>query len=722
MSKARPWLRSFSDWSIVAKVMASSLVTLVALAALALVGWTTLQNQRVAMLESYSEIVPNFDKASRISHYASEVEANLYRLAAWSEMGVAGREMRNVLQSIDFNLARAESMIQELEEARMPRIGALRVAYNQYRASVNQSLVLLLQNPSLGATAVRGGSVQYRTLEQTASDVARASASKLQAGAEAATRKMDKLAGEFIFIGITIAAFAMVVSLVAARTILKPITNIVHAIDRLQRGDLSGAIPNEKRGDEIGRIAQSVARLKLALEQNETLAKDRERKQQELQFAASHDMLTGLANRSAFDEHLAEVMKSDRRRRKKVCIALADLDGFKPINDAYGHGAGDAVLRKLAERYRKLVREDDLIARLGGDEFALLFSVDSDYHDPTAIARRVLEATALPIEYEGRQLRVGVSVGVVQETDVDGGADELMVAADQALYLAKERKQPWYVLYQREMALERLGLEDREELEHAIESNAFRLQYRPILNLHDGSLRGVETRPHWDRSDSEQLPPDVYLPLLKHFGLRHVFAMHIARRALNDMRKLVENGLDPGSLSLNVEATTLATRPSFEELRALLEEYPELGQRLTIEITDDALSDRGSAVIRENVKDLARRGIRISMGDFGTGHASFQHLREFDIDELKIGRSFISGIGVQHTSAVIIEGFLSIAAGLGARVIAEGVETEEQRRFLLKRGCHFAQGPLLGPQLSFAELTDYVAHQQDVEQNGQTAG
>lgn len=118
MSKARPWLRSFSDWSIVAKVMASSLVTLVALAALALVGWTTLQNQRVAMLESYSEIVPNFDKASRISHYASEVEANLYRLAAWSEMGVSGREMRNVLQSIDFNLARAESMIQELEEAR----------------------------------------------------------------------------------------------------------------------------------------------------------------------------------------------------------------------------------------------------------------------------------------------------------------------------------------------------------------------------------------------------------------------------------------------------------------------------------------------------------------------------------------------------------------------------------------------------------------------------
>uniref|UniRef100_UPI003BABBF48 putative bifunctional diguanylate cyclase/phosphodiesterase n=1 Tax=Stappia sp. TaxID=1870903 RepID=UPI003BABBF48 len=721
MAEPRSWLWRFSDWSIVAKVMASSLVMLFALAALALVGWKTLQNQRVAMLASYNEILPNFDKASRIAHYVSEVEANLYRLATWRRIGVGGPEMRNVLQSIDFNLTRADTAITQLEQAGMPRIGALRAAYDDYRASASQSLVLLLRNPSLGATAVRGGSVQYRTLEQTASDVARVSAEKFRAGAEAATRQMDRLAGEFIFVGLVIATLAMLVSVATARTILQPITNIVSEIDRLQRGDLSGEISNTERGDEIGRISQSVTRLKVALEQNEMLARDREKKQEELEFAATHDTLTGLANRSAFDAHLNALMQSDRRRRKQVCFVLADLDGFKPINDAYGHGAGDAVLRTLANRYCKLVRSGDMVARLGGDEFALLFALDAEHRDPTAIARRVLEATALPIEYEGRQLRVGVSIGVVQEKDVDGGPAELMVAADQALYLAKERKQPWYTLYQPEMALERLGLEDREELEHAIECDEFTLFYKTILDLRDGSLHGVEARAYWARANGPLLAPDVYLPLLEHFGLRHIFAMHIARRALNDMRDLVGRGLDPGSLSLNVDATTLATRSSFEELRGLLEGYPELSNRLTIEITDDALSDRGSAIIRENVKDLARRGMRISMDDFGAGYASFQHLREFDIDELKIDRSFIAGIGVQHTSAVIIEGFLSIATGLGARVVAEGVETEEQRRFLLKRGCHFGQGSLLGPQLPIRDLTDYLAQNLSDKRNGQTA-
>ena len=721
MAESRPCLWRFSDWSVVAKVMASSLVTLVALIALALVGWKTLQNQRAAIMASYNEILPNFDKAWRIAHYVSEVEASLYRFTAWSEIGVAGQEMRNVLQSIDFNLTRADNAIKELEQAGMPRIGALRVAYDNYRTSASQSLILLLRDPALGATAVRGGSVQYRTLEQTATDVAQTVAARLHASAQAAATKMDRLTGEFIFLGITIAIFAMLLSLAAARTILQPITRIVSEIDRLQRGDLSGEISNTERGDEIGRISQSVIRLKNALEQNELLARDREKKQTELEFAAAHDALTGLANRSAFDTHLSALMQTDRRRRTQVCFVLADLDGFKPINDAYGHGAGDTVLRTLAERYRNLVRDGDMVARLGGDEFGLLFSLDADHLDPIAIARRVLEATALPIEYEGRQLRVGVSIGVVLEKDVDGGPAELMVAADQALYLAKERKQPWYVLYQPEMALERLGLEDREELERAIERNDFKLRYTPILNLRDGSLRGVEARSYWDRSENTLLAPNAYLPLLEHFGLRHVFAMHIARRALDDMRKLVGKGLDPGSLSLNVDATTLATRSSFEEMRTLLEGYPELSNRLTIEITDDALSDRGSAIIRENVKDLARRGMRISMDDFGSGHASFQHLREFDIDELKIDRSFIAGIGVQHTSAVIIEGFLSIASGLGARVIAEGVETEEQRRFLLKRGCHFGQGSLLGPQLPFQELTDYLAQNLRDDQNGQTA-
>lgn len=700
----------FSNWSILAKVMAAPLVMLAALVLMTLVAWQTLKTQSSAIVSGFGQLETVLDRAYNVSHHLASVEANLYKLSMWSEIGVRGAELESTLRSINYGLERANADITVMEQAGLKDVGELREAFATYRQNTSQAVLLILRNATLGAVATRGGHRAYARAEGLAQQIAVAASGEFRAATQRVTATSDRLAFDFVLVAAVAGLIAIVVSFAASRVLTRPITGLVRTIQSLLRGELSVEVPFVERRDEFGRIAASVSELQRVMVQNRQLADEREQKQAELEHIATHDGLTAVANRKAFDTFLERAWR-ERGKDGELTYLLIDLDSFKPINDAYGHDAGDAVLRELAERYRRLTRPGDLVARIGGDEFGILVPGNGTRRDPETMARRILEATTRPVAFNGKELRVGASIGVACSGDVSGGAHELMAAADQAMYVAKHEKRPSFSVYSPSMMAERFGLEDKEDLERALAAGEFLLHYQPKIDLSTGAHAGFEALARWNHPDKGLLSPAYFLPRIGKFGLQGDFTLVIARQVLADIRRFADDGLATGGVSINLEEATLATRNGMDELRRLVDGNPDLAGLITLEITEDVFIARSADIIRDNVEMLAGLGMRISMDDFGTGYGSFKHLREFTIHELKIDTQFVAGIGRDRSSEVIIDGFLAIASGLGAVVVAEGIETEEQRRYLSERGCHFGQGFLFCRPLPYEGAAAYLTKQ-----------
>ncbi|WP_249689686.1 GGDEF domain-containing protein [Stappia sp. WLB 29] len=701
----------FSNWPVTAKVMAAPLVSLIALAAMTLLAWQALTTQRAAIITNLSRLEAVLDRAYEVSHHLASVEANLYKLSMWSEIGVRGAELEATLRSINYGLERAATDIAMLEDAELEGVDKLREAFGIYRQNTSQAVLLILRNATLGAVATRGGHKTYAEVEAQAQSLGHRASEQFRQATEEAAATSDRLIRNFVILSLLGAFVAVAASIAASRAIIRPVTGLVRTIRALLQGDLSTPVPHTARRDEIGSIAVSVQELQRALVSNRELAQEREQKQAELEFIAAHDGLTGVANRKAFDAYLDTTARAIGPDGELIFL-LVDLDSFKPINDAYGHEAGDTVLKVLAQRYRNLVRPGDMVARLGGDEFAIVIVSQEGSRDPEQFAKRVLETTVNPMRHGPRELRVGASIGVAGSQSVPGGPQALMAAADRAMYVAKQEKRPSYAVYSPQMAPQRYGLEDKEEIERALREGEFVLHYQPKVTLADNVHAGFEALARWRHPQRGLLTPDKFLPRIDSFGLQADFTMQMARQAVADLKRFAELGLDSGGVSLNLEESMLATRSGMDELRRLVMENQPLARRITLEITEDVFIARAAETIRDNVDMLAALGIRISMDDFGTGYGSFKHLREFTIHELKIDREFVHGIGRDRSAEVIIDGFLAIASGLGAVVVAEGIETRAQARYLVQRGCQFGQGFLFCRPLPFEAAVDYLADRQ----------
>ncbi|WP_306027493.1 bifunctional diguanylate cyclase/phosphodiesterase [Stappia sp. MMSF_3263] len=697
----------FSNWSILAKVMAGPLVMLVALTLMTFVAWQTLKTQRTAIVSGFAEFEIALDRAYHVSHHLASVEANLYKLSMWSEIGVRGAELEGTLRSISYNLEISDTDIAKMQEAGLEGAEELRAAFAVYKQNTSQAVLLILRNATLGAVATRGGHQTYARVERLAQSIATQASSDFREATDRTSAMSDRLARDFIVAAALTGLMAIIVSFAASRVITRPILGLVRTVQSLLRGDLAVAVPFVERRDEFGRIAASVRELQRVMVQNRLLADEREQKQAELEHIASHDGLTAVANRKAFDTFLDAIWQ-DTQEGGEFVYLLVDLDSFKPINDAYGHDAGDAVLKTLAQRFRELTRPGDFVARLGGDEFGIVVPLADHRRDPETIARRILEATTRPIPFNGRELRVGASIGVACSRDVSGAAHELMAAADQAMYVAKQEKRPSYSVYSPSMMPERFGLEDKEEIETALERGEFVMHYQPKVRLGTDGHAGFEALARWQHPEKGLLPPSYFLPRIGNFGLQGNFTMEVARQVFSDLRRFAAAGLDTGGVAINLDEATLATRSGMDALHGLFAENAEFARLITLEITEDVFIARSADIIRDNVEMLAALGIRISMDDFGTGYGSFKHLREFTIHELKIDTQFVAGIGRDKSSEVIIDGFLAIASGLGADVVAEGIETPEQQQYLTRRGCHFGQGFLFCRPLPFDGAAAYL--------------
>ena len=415
----------------------------------------------------------------------------------------------------------------------------------------------------------------------------------------------------------------------------------------------------------------------------------------ELEYLTRHDKLTGLMNRHAFDDGLAQMLEN-AQSRGGVTMFLIDLDDFKPINDSYSHLAGDTVLTAVAENLARVAGPEAIVARLGGDEFAA--AVPNLPSDAVAVklGTYIVRAIEAPVSFEQKKLRVGASLGIARTTETLRSANELCTGADQAMYRAKADPGTSVVLYNKTEFPMRLTLEDRQILYSAIQDNQITPYYQPKVSLHTGAVVGLEALARWDHPERGTIAPADFLPMITEFGLHGDLVLHMAQQVLTDMETIVAQGLDCGQISINVPEVTLATLSGRSELAALIDRHAHLRKHLTLEITEDVFIARSGDMIQRTIAFFRQSGIRVSLDDFGTGFASFQHLRELEFDELKLDTSFVQGLGVDNAAGVLVENFLSIGKGLGVQVVAEGVETNAQLIQLRQMGCDVAQGHLFG--------------------------
>lgn len=412
-----------------------------------------------------------------------------------------------------------------------------------------------------------------------------------------------------------------------------------------------------------------------------------------LTHLAHTDTLTGLGNRSSFNEALNGLFGSLERTSAGFSMLLVDLDHFKATNDSFGHPAGDAVLSHVASALQKTFRAGDVVARLGGDEFAALLPGISDAATLEGIAGRAVAAIATECHFEGRLLPVSASVGGAVVPGHASDEATLMRIADLALYAAKAKRNTAVIFDEASFAqrLEQNRL--AAALAFAADRDEFVVYYQQKVNLQTGEHLGFEALVRWRHPQLGILPPGRFLPLMEgHIiqGMTRCIVNTVGR----DLRAWQAAGLKVGSVAINLPEALLVGDDGYDLIATAVEANHLDWLDFSIEVTEDVFLNRGANQIVETISRFRKHGVSVSLDDFGTGFASLVHLRDFPFDELKIDRSFVAEIGKDIRSEQIIRAIIDLARNLGKRCVAEGIEDESQRDFLLNAGCEIGQGYL----------------------------
>jgi diguanylate cyclase (GGDEF)-like protein/PAS domain S-box-containing protein len=432
---------------------------------------------------------------------------------------------------------------------------------------------------------------------------------------------------------------------------------------------------------------------------------ERRKAQERVAYLAYHDQLTGLPNRAMLQDHLMVAVARASRGGMAAGLLCLDIDDFKLVNDSLGHAVGDELLLGVARRLGEAKRHGDVLARAGGDEFFLLLpDLPEDGESPAlAAAQRAVAAFQGPFEVAGTELHVSASVGVSLFPRDAGDADELLRHADAAMYQAKRNARAGFALYSQEGddPFERLSLTSR--LRRSLEQGELVLHYQPIFSLADGEPVAVEALIRWNDPARGLVEPDAFIPAAEHSGLIEPIGEWVLDEVCHQAARWSSLGLEP-RLSVNASPRELRRPEYADALADALARHKVESSRLVIEVTESAAMDetgRGRRLLGR----LHELGVGLAIDDFGEGFSSLSRLRELPVEQLKIDRSFMRDVpGSEGASAVIIA-IIRLAEALGRRVVAEGVETEEQRRFLIEQGCPLAQGFHLCQPLPADEVT-----------------
>lgn len=442
----------------------------------------------------------------------------------------------------------------------------------------------------------------------------------------------------------------------------------------------------------------------MAILRDITVAKAHESK---LKHLALHDTLTGLPNRLLLKDRLDHALRAARRSNDPLTLAILDLDRFKEVNDTLGHQVGDALLIDVAKRLIESVREGDTVARLGGDEFAVILPQHDDTYSAHDVAKRIADAVRQPFAISScPALEVGVSIGLAMYPDDADSESKLMQCADVAMYDAK-RSATTIERYDSTKDINSIRtLVLSGGLRQAIDLGQLFLVFQPKLDLRSGEIQSFEVLTRWKHPDHGLISPDEFVPQAEQSGNIVPFTRWTLEQTLHYQRRWQEDDLDL-SLALNLSPRSLHSKEILAFIEELIRASEIAPDQLTLELTETAVMlDPGGAMV--TLKRLHDLGLRLSIDDFGTGYSSLSLLRQLPLNEIKIDKSFVENMIGHHQDQVIVASTINLAHNLGLEVVAEGVETEEQKLKLQEMGCDTIQGFLIAEPISENALADWT--------------
>ena len=435
---------------------------------------------------------------------------------------------------------------------------------------------------------------------------------------------------------------------------------------------------------------------------------------QQLEFQAVTDPLTGLLNRRGFYQTVENLLLRGERSDSSWVLLYLDLDGFKRVNDSLGHDAGDRVLRWVSEQLKACLRPFDILARMGGDEFTAL--LDLEFPEQAAkIAEKLIERVSVCQQIEGLDIVLGASIGIATYPDCGRNLDGLLRASDIAMYEAKRAGRQQYRFYDPEMngrARSRLMLED--SVREAIENRDFNLVYQPQVAIDTGQIRGFEALLRWQHPSVGDVPPGLFLPLLEEARLISRLGSWIYHRGAGQRKAWEALFAEDLVLGVSLSNTQFSMPNLVTELRQVMERHALQPRQLEVEVTEEALMQNPDET-RKQLRLLRNLGVRVALDDFGSGPCSLAHLRDLELDTLKLDRHLIARLPDSARDASLVSTVLNLCKQYGLLVIAEGVETIEQYQWLQAHGCEYVQGFLVARPLiaedaaSFAEPFDWSA-------------
>ena len=427
---------------------------------------------------------------------------------------------------------------------------------------------------------------------------------------------------------------------------------------------------------------------------------DRRRAEQEIAFKAYHDALTKLPNRALFLDRMEVALAQARRNVGTLAVLFLDLDNMKSVNDTFGHQTGDSILQAVAKRLAEMVRGGDTVARVGGDEFLILLHL-ADAGEAELVARKILNAVSEPFLIERDELYLTTSIGVALFPADGDDAETLIRQADGAMYRVKEAGGNDLQLSSRgaRRTVGRLSLE--EQLRAAIERDEFVLHYQPQVHIDSGLLSGAEALVRWQRPDGILVNPSGFMTVCEQSGLITILGEVVLNKACQQMVEWQKVGSAPLRMGVNVSARQFYQRDFTGMIERALADTGLAPMRLELEITETVAMQTSERALNM-LHRLREMGIAVAVDDFGTGQSSLSYLKRFPVDTVKIDRSFVNDIVVGQNDEWIITAVLMLANHLGLRTVAEGVETEEQRVFLLGHDCREIQGYLISPAVDAA--------------------
>ncbi len=439
---------------------------------------------------------------------------------------------------------------------------------------------------------------------------------------------------------------------------------------------------------------------------------ERKRAEELISHQAYHDILTDLPNRILFKDRLGLAVIQAKRNGSELAVMFIDLDRFKLVNDTLGHVRGDQLLQQAAGRLKECLRRGDTLARLGGDEFTVVLPELRQRDDAEVIANKFLESLRQPFMLDGTEVYISASVGIAVYPGDGESIEDLLRHADIAMYHVKGQGKNWYSFYDASMldaSYQKIALE--QSLRRALERDELEMYYQPQVDGTSGEIIGVEALMRWNHPERGLLTAGEFLSCAEENGLMIPISDWMLGELCRDMKKLEAAQVELAQLSFNISPAYLDRRDFFEKVKATLAHYGVVAGRLEVEITEN-ICIRSPQHATEQLNKLCQLGVSVAIDDFGTGYSSLSYLHRFPVHTIKIDQSFVRGIESEDGHYPVVLAIISIARGLGLKIVAEGVETEVQKRYLEQNGCANMQGFFYYPPLSSRKLIALLKSQQ----------